>query len=216
VNPKTLIRNLAFGFLPLLAYIIADEIFTAHFGEVTGTKYALIFAIGLGFFQAVFIYIREHRLDKMVILDTSLLLLLGAVSLFSGNDLFFKLKPAIVEGLLAVLLFIMAFFKPNLLILFVGHLGKEFEFTETNLQAMRKSTRIMFVLIIIHTGLIVFSAFFMSKEAWGFISGPLLYILFGIYFVLLLVIRKLSLQRTKHVRNFTFEPTRSRIRTNKR
>jgi isopentenyldiphosphate isomerase len=49
-------------------------------------------------------------------------------------------------------------------------------------KAMQKTMKMMFWLMLAYTLLIVYSAFYMSKEAWAFISGGLLYILFGIFF----------------------------------
>ncbi len=49
-------------------------------------------------------------------------------------------------------------------------------------QAMQKTMRILFWMMLGYTLLIIYSAFYMSKEAWAFISGAFLYILFGLFF----------------------------------
>jgi len=59
----------------------------------------------------------------------------------------------------------------------------------------------MFWIFLGHTALVFYSAFYMSKEAWAFISGGLFYILFGV-FILMEFIRNLFLRRksvTHHV-----------------
>jgi isopentenyldiphosphate isomerase len=43
-------------------------------------------------------------------------------------------------------------------------------------------TRLLFFVVLIHTGLVIYSAYYMSKEAWAFISGGLFYIIFGAVF----------------------------------
>jgi len=48
----------------------------------------------------------------------------------------------------------------------------------------KRNLRNLFFIIIAHTALVLYSAFFMSKEAWAFISGGLFYILFVIYFII--------------------------------
>jgi isopentenyldiphosphate isomerase len=48
---------------------------------------------------------------------------------------------------------------------------------------MRKSLKSLFFVFAAHTILVFYSTFFMSKEAWAFISGGLFYILFGVYFL---------------------------------
>jgi isopentenyl-diphosphate delta-isomerase type 1 len=48
---------------------------------------------------------------------------------------------------------------------------------------MRQMSQIMFFLFLMHTGMIIYSAYYWSKEAWAFISGGLFYIIFGLVFV---------------------------------
>jgi isopentenyldiphosphate isomerase len=45
-----------------------------------------------------------------------------------------------------------------------------------------KNLRNLFYIILAHIALVVYSAFYMSSEAWAFISGGLFYILFAVYF----------------------------------
>jgi len=60
---------------------------------------------------------------------------------------------------------------------------KGFKISPEQQKAMLRNIRVMFWLFFAHTCLVFYSAFFMSKEAWVFISGGLFYILFGVYFL---------------------------------
>ena len=60
---------------------------------------------------------------------------------------------------------------------------KNIQFESHQKQAFNRSLKIMLVLFSIHTVLILYSAFFMSRQAWAFISGGLFYLLFLVYFV---------------------------------
>ena len=60
---------------------------------------------------------------------------------------------------------------------------KNVQFTENQSILMKKSLKGIFFIILAHIILIVYSAYFMSKEAWAFISGGLFYILFIGYFL---------------------------------
>jgi isopentenyldiphosphate isomerase len=51
------------------------------------------------------------------------------------------------------------------------------------MKKFRQTLKVMFWIFSFHTLLVIYSAFYMSKEAWAFISGGLFYILFGIYFI---------------------------------
>ncbi|MDY0315441.1 MAG: septation protein IspZ, partial [Bacteroidales bacterium] len=95
------------GLLPLLVFILADEIW--------GTTIGLYVAISVGLVQLMVIYIKEKKLDKFVLFDTILILLMGAVSIILENDIFFKLKPGIIGLILILFLGISAFSPKNLL-----------------------------------------------------------------------------------------------------
>ena len=189
---RSLLRNLVISFLPVLLFIVADRFFSSRFGEQKGMQYALICAMALGAIQLLFFYIREKRLDKMTLLDTGLILAMGGVSFFSGNDLFFKLKPALIELVMVALLFVVAFFSPRLLLTMTGRLMQGMEITDMHLKLMQRNARGMFLLFLLHTILIAYAAFALSKEAWAFISGGLFYILAGAYFVFIFISGRLK------------------------
>ena len=174
-----LLKKLLPGFIPLFIFIAADEIW--------GTKVGLIVALAVGTFELIYTYIKEKRFDKFVLLDTALLVALGGVSLLLHNDIFFKIKPAVVEAILCVILAISAFTRIDI----VGGMSQRYmKGIEINDQVQRKfkqTIKAMFWIFSAHTLLVVYSAFFMSKEAWAFISGGLFYIIFGVYFVYELV-----------------------------
>jgi len=174
MNQKTLLKNLAIGFLPLLIFIFADE----FFGLTAGLIIAILFGIG----ELIFIYIRERRFDRFILFDTALIVALGMVSLLLQNDIFFKLKPGIVELILVVLIGVTAFSDHPILIQMTGRYMKGVELSSVQIQHMHAMMRKMFWIFAAHTGLIFYAAIAMSTAAWGFISGGLLYILMGIVF----------------------------------
>ena len=142
----------------------------------------LIVAIATGIGELVFVLVKEKRIDRFIIFDTGLLLALGAVSLVFNNDIFFKLKPAFINLILCAVLGLSAFSDKNLLMLYTQRYLKDITMGPGQQAAMQKTVRAMFWMMSAYTLLIIYSAFFMSKEAWGFISGALLYILFAVYF----------------------------------
>jgi len=174
LDRKTLIRNFTIGFLPLLIFIIADETF--------GLTAGLIAAISFGISQAIFTYLKEKRLDKFILFDTSLILTLGLISLILHTDIFFKIKPGLIELILVILLGINAFSSNPILIRMTGRYMKGIEFSPDQMSVMQKMMRRMFYLFSAHTALIFYSAFYLSKESWAFISGGLFYILMGLIF----------------------------------
>jgi isopentenyldiphosphate isomerase/intracellular septation protein A len=175
MSRKELLKKLLPGFIPLFVFIAADEIW--------GTKTGLFVAVGVGIIEMIWVYFKERKFDKFILFDTLLLVALGAVSILLDNDLFFKLKPGLIELILVVVLAVSAFSKINL----VGLMGKRYlkgaEFNEQQMAKMRNSLKVLFYIFLAHTLLVFYATFFMSKEAWAFISGGLFYILFGVYFL---------------------------------
>jgi isopentenyldiphosphate isomerase/intracellular septation protein A len=167
------------GLLPLLVFILAYEIW--------GTTIGLYVAIGVGLVQLLLIYIKEKKLDKFVLFDTILILLMGVVSIILENDIFFKLKPGIIGLILIAFLGVSAFSPKNLLLAMSAHYFKGLEISNEQEKLFRRNIKTMFWLFAAHTVLVFYSAFFMSKEAWAFISGGLFYILFAVFFVVELV-----------------------------
>ena len=172
MNKNDILKNFALGFIPLFVFIIADELF--------GTETGLIVAVAVGVVQLVYYIIRYRRLEKFIFFDTGLIILLGSISILLHDEIFFKLKPGLIELILVALVGVHAFSsKPVLLLMGKRYLG-DMKILPEQEEMMRRLSKVLFFIFLIHTILIVYSAYFWSKEVWAFISGGLFYILFGI------------------------------------
>lgn len=174
MNRTELLKKLLPGFIPLFVFIAIDEIW--------GTRAGLIAALVIGVVEMVWIWIKEKRFDRFVLFDTGLLLALGSVSILLDNDLFFKLKPGLVELILCVVLAVSAFSKLNIIGLMTQRYMKDMTLNELQITQFRKTMQLMFFVFLIHTILVFYAAFYLSNEAWAFISGGLFYILFVLVF----------------------------------
>jgi len=177
------------GFLPLFVFIAADEIW--------GTKTGLLVAVIFGVLQLGYVFLREKRFDKFVFYDTALITILGIVSILLDNDIFFKLKPAFIGLILIAILGISAFSSVNIMAKMTGRYMKNITFSELQMQHFTKSLKILFFIFTFHTILVFYAAFYMSNEAWAFISGGLFYIIFGVYFLFEIVKNKIIAIRYK-------------------
>ncbi len=189
MNKADLLKKMLPGFLPLLVFIVVDEFL--------GTEAGILFALAFGVAELVFIYIREKRIEKFVIVDTLFLLVFGGISLLLENDIFFKLKPALIELLFCVLIGVSAFSGNNIMMKMSQRYMKGVEMNAAMELQFKRSLKIMFWLFLVHVLLIVYSAYFMSKEAWVFISGGLFYIMFAVYFAVEFVRNKLKNSKLK-------------------
>lgn len=172
MDKKSLIKNFTVGFIPLLVFILADEFF--------GTRIGLITAVVTGLIEFLYYYIRFRQVEGFVLFDVGLIILMGGISILLDNDIFFKLKPALIELILVIMLGVHGFSNTPVLLMVSKRYMKDLTVNDLQLKMMRQLSRLLFIILLLHTGLIVYSAYFMSKEAWGFISGGLFYIVFGL------------------------------------
>ena len=170
-----LLKKLLPGFIPLFVFIIADEFW--------GMKVGIIVALLIGIGEMGFTWYREKRLDRFVLLDTALLVTLSGVSILLENEIFFKLKPALIESILCVILGVSVFSSVDIIGAMTRKYMKGVEMNKVQEALFKRNLRNLFYIVVVHTGLVFYSAFYMSKEAWAFISGGLFYILFIIYFI---------------------------------
>ena len=175
MKKRDLLKKFLPGLLPLLVFIIVDEFW--------GTTPGLIVAVCFGVGQLIFSYIRYKVFDKFTLYDTLLIVVLGLISILLDNDIFFKLKPALIGVILCFILGISAFSKLNIFALMSKRYFDKLDINSEQVKQLNRSIKILFFLFLFHTLLVFYSAFYMSKEAWGFISTILLYILFGLYFI---------------------------------
>lgn len=174
MNTRALLLKMLPGFIPLLVFIIADEIW--------GTEIGLIVAVTVGVLEMAYTWLREKRIDRFILFDTGLIVLLGGVSIALHDDLFFKLKPGLVELILCLILAVSVWSPLNIVGGMTQRYMKGIEMNEAQVTQMQRSLKAMFFIFLFHTILVFYSAWFMSKEAWAFISGGLFYIIFAVYF----------------------------------
>ncbi|NQU84610.1 MAG: septation protein IspZ [Mariniphaga sp.] len=198
MNRTDILKKLLPGFVPLFVFIIADEIW--------GITIGIVVAVAVGIIEFIWIWFREKRFDKFILFDTLLLVVFGGVSLILQNDIFFKIKPGLIELILVAILGVSAFSPLNIIGIMSKRYMKGIEMNDTQVEQMRKSLKIMFYLFAIHTLLVFYSAFYMSNEAWVFISGGLFYILFGVYFLFELGKQRLKRKRTVAAENEEWLP----------
>lgn len=182
-----LLKKLLPGFIPLFVFIAVDEIW--------GTRAGLVAALIIGVAEMAWIWIKEKRFDRFVLFDTGLLIALGSVSILLDNDLFFKLKPGLVELILCAILAVSAFSKLNIIGLMTRRYMKDMELNGQQMAQFRKTLQLMFFVFLGHTLLVFYAAFYLSNEAWAFISGGLFYILFAVVFGYEFIRQKLKLRK---------------------
>ncbi len=173
-----LFKQLLPGFIPLFAFILIDEVW--------GTQAGLIAALVIGVGELLWVWVKEKRFERFVLFDTLLLLALGGVSLILHNEIFFKLKPGLVQLILCAILAFSAYSRVNIVGMMSQRYMKGMKVDDAQMQQMRQSMLLMFWIFLAHTALVFYATFYLSDAAWAFISGGLFYMLFGVVFLITL------------------------------
>ena len=175
----SLLKKMLPGLIPLVIFILADDIW--------GTMVGLYVALGFGIAEFLFYFIRDRIIDRFILLDTLLLLALGAISIIFENDIFFKIKPALIEAILLAVIGFSLWGPRNILMAMSRRYMGDIQMNPVQEKSMRNNMLGIFWITVVHILLVLISAFYMSKEAWLFISGGLYYIFFGLYFSFILL-----------------------------
>ena len=176
--------------LPLLVFIIVDSICNNIKVSIIS---AILFAVG----QLSFYYTKTGKFDWFVLVDVALIAALGAISIISKNEMFFKVKPAIIEGATVVFMLVMFFLPDSILLNYFGRMmPKGITLNPAAIGLMKTMLLWMCAYIVVHIGAILYTAFFCSRRMWAIVSGPGFYLLFIPIMIGLLIkrakIRKVS------------------------
>jgi len=184
----TPLRSLALQIVPILVFLVVDAL-------VQDPLWAIGAALAFVVLQAAVTRARGRPFDRFLLLDLGLIGGLGVASLISRNDLFFKLKPALLEGVMVPYLGFLAMARERtLLAYFERYAMGQSTVPAAALPMMRRLLGAMAALVAIHAGLTVLAALRFSKRSWGIISGP------GFYALLLPLLAYVLLLRWRAAR----------------
>jgi intracellular septation protein A len=158
--------------LPLIVFIIVDSLFNNIRLSIIS---AIVFAAG----QLVFYYVRTHQFDWFVLLDVGLIVALGTVAIILRNEMFFKVKPAVIGGAGIIFFLALVFSSDGFLLGYFGRMmppGKVLNPAAIGL--MRTMLLWMCVYILLYIGAVLYTAFYSSRKVWAIVSGPGFYFLF--------------------------------------
>ena len=101
-----------FEFFPLIVFFVVYYKSDKHlYLSITTVIIATLISL-------VALYIKERKISTMMLVSTVILIVFGGLSIFLKNDIFFKMKPTIINALFAIILIGSTFFnKPVLKLL---------------------------------------------------------------------------------------------------
>jgi intracellular septation protein A len=158
--------------LPLVVFIIVDALFN-------NIKASIISAIAFAVGQLFFFYRKTGQFDWFVLLDVGLIVGLGVVSIILKNDIFFKVKPAVIEAATIVFFLVLVLMPDRYLLGYFGRMMPAgMVLKPAAIGAMKTMLLWMCGYVFIHIGAVLYTAFYSSRKMWAFISGPGFYLLF--------------------------------------
>jgi intracellular septation protein len=139
-------------FVPILAFFITYKLY----GMIPAT-----IALSITTLIAIIVYYLYHKkLPKMLMISTLIVIILGSITIFSGNTSFVKMKPTAVSLVFAVVLFYGAYYQKG----YMKHLfNSAINLSEKNWAILSKRFGILFLIIAILNEIIWRT---MPEETW--------------------------------------------------
>ncbi len=101
-----------FEFFPLIVF------FVVYYKSDKDLYLSITAVIIATLISLVALYIKERKISTMMLVSTVILIVFGGLSIFLKNDIFFKMKPTIINALFAIILIGSTYFnKPVLKLL---------------------------------------------------------------------------------------------------
>jgi intracellular septation protein A len=158
--------------LPLLIFIIVDSICNDIRISIIS---AIIFAAG----QLLFFNFKTGQFDWFVLVDVGLIAGLGTLSIVLKNDMLFKVKPAIIEGVTIIFMLILIFLPDRFLLNYFGRMmPKGMALNPAVIGSLKTMLVMLCVYTLFHIGAILYTAYYCSRRVWAIVSGPGFFLLF--------------------------------------
>jgi intracellular septation protein len=172
------------GLLPIIAYTVIEE----KYGIIAGLIAGLVF----GFGEILFELIKYKKVTTMTMVGNGLLFIMGGVSLFTQDGLWFKLQPALFEFGFFIFLSGSALVKKPFLKLMIEKQNPEApQFLKDALGGLTFRLGLFFLA---HAIIATYAAYYWSTEAWALLKGVGLTVTMIIYLILEVFVIRLKLK----------------------
>jgi isopentenyldiphosphate isomerase len=184
--------QLFWGLIPLVVFILAESLFE--------TTISAIISVSCGLLIFGVQYIREKHVDKFLVLDILILAILGAATALFDSELFLKLKPGFTQILFLIYLAVILYGKADTFKGFIERFSfGKMAITNETVLLLRKNMQLMLYVLLLHTALVVYAAFYWSMTVCVFLSGVGFFIAVGIAVFIPLISRWLKNMNTEFV-----------------
>jgi len=173
------------GILPLVGYGIIED----QYGPLWGTVAGMVLGVG----EIIFEYYRYKTVSKLTWGSNALILIMGAISIFTNEGLWFKLQPTLLELVFAFLLWGSVLMKKNLFLAMAEKQGTQIP--DIVKPRMNGLCLRLGVFMCVHAALNVWAALYWSTAAWIFLKGIGLTVSMILYMIIEAVFLRKAIQK---------------------
>jgi len=175
-------KLLVLGLVPVIVFWFVED----KFGTLWGLIAAMLWALG----ECLFEYIRNKRVDRLTLLSTALVVILGGLGAWLDKSILFKFQPVIIEFIFAFILYfggrggepvMLRMAKQSRPEIFV-HQNEELGKKQKHL--MVRMTRNLIVVLVLHSLFLAFVAVKGTTGQWAFWKGIGFNVFLGIWIML--------------------------------
>ncbi len=184
LNKTSFTQQLFWGLIPLIVFILAESVFE--------TTISAIISVSFGIIIFILQLVKYKVLDKFLLIDIAALSILGGATALFKSELFIKLKPGFTQTIFLIYLAIILFSNHKTFKQFTERFSfGKFVLSDDNVNLLRKNMKLMLYVLVIHTLLVFYAAFYWSMTVCVFISGVGFFVAAAIAIFAPLIIRKI-------------------------
>ncbi|HWU44277.1 MAG TPA: septation protein IspZ [Bdellovibrio sp.] len=173
------------GLLPVIAFTLIEE----YYGTIAGLIAGMIFGVG----EICWELYRHKKVQKITWIGNGMLLVLGGISLISSEGLWFKLQPALMEGIFTLMCWGSLLIGKNLIVYLAEQQGQQLpDIVKPRMKGLTFRIGLFFG---IHTALAVWAAISWSTTNWALLKGVGLTVSFFVYLGVEVILMRQSLMQ---------------------
>ncbi len=159
------------GLLPVIAFTVIED----QYGVIAGLLAGVAFGVG----EIIWELLKYRKVQRLTWIGNGMLIGLGALSLISSEGMWFKLQPALMEGLFALTLWGSLLLGKNLITAMVEAQGQQLpEIVKTQMRGLSFRLGLFFA---VHAVIATWAALHWSTASWALLKGVGLTVSFVLY-----------------------------------
>lgn len=172
-------KLLLLGLFPVIIFWLIED----RFGTLWGIVAAVIWAIG----ECGYEYFKNRRIEKLTLISTGLVVVLGGFAAWLDNGILFKFQPAIVEVVFAGFLYFGSRSGDSLLYQMAqktrpeNFAGLSEPVKEHQRRVLNKMSKHLIWVILTHAVAMAIIAVKGTTGQWAFLKGIGFYVFFGVW-----------------------------------